>query len=272
MKVIRLAGFAVGALALALLVGGVWTGLLVANLKTGIEMPWSVGAMAILMTVAWLYLGGRWGPASTSGARRRYLRANRPSAGVFAVALLANGCAIAALAGLWIVLHRLLRLPGNPQVDFSRYSPLTVGLVLATGAIVGAVSEEAGLRGYLQGAFERAMPAPVAIGLAALVLAPGHAMTQGFVWSTLLFYLLVDVAYGATAYLTNSILPGIMAHAAGLLVFFALVWPGDPGRKLISESGADLWFWAHVGQVVVFGALSLIAFARLARMRAPARP
>ena len=59
MKIIRLAAFAAGALALTLLVGGVWTGLLVANLKTGIDVPWSVAVMAVLVTLAWLYLGGR---------------------------------------------------------------------------------------------------------------------------------------------------------------------------------------------------------------------
>jgi membrane protease YdiL (CAAX protease family) len=124
-----------------------------------------------------------------------------------------------------------------------------------------------GIRGYLQGALERTLPAPVAILIAALVLAPGHALTQGFVWSTVLFYLLVDFAYGATAYFTNSIYPGVVAHAVGLMVFFLLIWPHDATRRLVSAGGADAWFWLHVLQAAGFGALAIAAFVRLAALR-----
>jgi membrane protease YdiL (CAAX protease family) len=271
-KLLGLGLLAVASLGLTLLVGGVWTALLLANIKTGLAIPWSVVVMAGLMSAAWLYLGGHWGPASTSAARRRALRANGVSPPVLMIALLANGSAIVALAGFWIVLRQVFRLPGNPQPDFSRYPLISVGLLVLAGAVVGAVSEEAGLRGYLQGRLERDAPAPVAILVAALVLAPGHAMTQGFVWSTLVFYLLADAAYGATAYLTGSILPGIIAHAAGLLVFFLLVWPADPGRKLVSEGGADLWFWLHVAQTVIFAVLSVALFSRLADLRRRRHP
>ena len=125
---------------------------------------------------------------------------------------------------------------------FSKYSPFTVGLLLATSAILGGVVEEAGMRGYLQGTLERAVPAPAAIVIVALVMAPGHALSQGFVWNTVLFYLVVDVVYGTTAYLTQSILPGIAAHAAGLFVFFAFIWPRDEARPVVcvDEGGKQL--------------------------------
>jgi hypothetical protein len=97
-----------------------------------------------------------------------------------------------------------------------------------------------------------------------LVKAPGHALTQGFVWSTMLFYLFVDVMLGATAYLTGSILPGIAIHAAGLLSFFTLIWPYDATRRLVAEAFAHGWFWAHVGQATIFGGLAALAFKRLA--------
>jgi membrane protease YdiL (CAAX protease family) len=262
----KLIWFALVSLFLTLVPGGLWTGLLVANLKTGIGVPWAVPVMGGLLWLAWLYAGGRWPPAHTSEARRVYRRANAVSARTWALALLANGLALGAFIGLWIVLFQLVKAPGNPATDVSRYSPLTVAIILVSGALVGAVSEEVGIRGYLQGALERAVPIPVAIVLAALVLSPGHALTQGFVWSTLLFYILVDIAYGATAYLTNSVYPGIVAHAVGLWVFFFLIWPHDAGRKLVTSGGADAWFWIHLLQAVGFGALAIWAFTRLARI------
>jgi hypothetical protein len=66
-----------GALAFVLTVvaGGVWTVLLISNVATSPAIPWAVVVMALLLWLMWQYLGGKWGPRSTSEARRRYLRA-----------------------------------------------------------------------------------------------------------------------------------------------------------------------------------------------------
>lgn len=261
-------GFVAAAFVLTLAPGGVWAGLLTANLRTGIAIPWSVPVALALLWLGWLYAGG-WGPPQgASQARRRYRRANPVPGDLFAWALVANGLSLTALAGLWIVLFRLVRPPGNPLPDFSAYPLPVIVLVLACAGIVGGVSEEVGIRGYLQGALERRLPWPAAVVAAALVVAPGHALTQGFGWTTLVFYLLADVTYGVTARLTDSILPGVIAHAVGLFVFFGFIWPRDEARTPIALGGPDLSFWLHVAQVAVFGLLAVGAFAMLARRRA----
>ena len=264
--ILRALGLGVLALALTLLGNGLWTALLVANMATTPAVPWSVPAMALLLWALWRYLRGSGPPRSTSEARRRGLRAGRVAAPVLAWALVAGALSIVALTGLWIVLFQLVKSPGNALPDFSKYPPVTVALVLITAAAVGAITEEAGFRGYLQGFLEREFGAPVAIAGASLMMAPGHALTQGFVWSTLSFYRCVDAMFGVTAYLTGSILPGILTHAAGLLTFFALIWPGDASRRMVADGGATAWFWIHVGQTVAFAALAVLAFRRLARL------
>jgi heme A synthase len=103
--------------------------------------------------------------------------------------------------------------------------------------------------------------------LTALVMAPEHALTQGFAWPVLLFYLCVDVMLGATAYLTQSILPGVVTHSAGLLVFFTLVWPGDALRNAVGSGDNNLWLAIHSAQAIIFATLALLAFLRLARLR-----
>jgi hypothetical protein len=80
-----------------------------------------------------------------------------------------------------------------------------------------------------------------------------------------LSYFLVGVAFGATAYITKSILPAIPPHIVGDLTFFAMVWPRHAARQLVSESGTDSWFWTHAAQTVVFAVLAIWAFARLAK-------
>lgn len=266
LKVLWVALFA---LALTMLAGGVWSALVVVNLQSNQNLPWAVPVMAVLLWLVWQYLGGRWWPASTSQTRRRCLRARAVSGPAFAWAMVAGGLSIVCLAGLWIVLLRLVKVHGNPLPDFSQYPVHTVVLVIGMASLVAAVAEEAGFRGYLQGMLEQKVSAPLTILITTLAIAPGHGSTQGFAWPTILFYLCVDAMLGTMAYLTSSILPGIVIHAAGLVVFFSLIWPNDPARPLVESSGADLWFWVHVAQTIVFGALAVLAFRQLARITKP---
>jgi membrane protease YdiL (CAAX protease family) len=262
---------AVFAVVMTGLTSAVWGGLLMTNLATTPAIPWAAAVMAALVWALWSWLGGRWVPKGAQDARRDLLRGGKLAAPVAAWAVTAGVLWVIALAGFWVVVHRLVATHGNPLPDFSKLPPITVAVSLLMAAVSGAVSEEAGFRGYFQGALERRGLGAFAVVVAALVMAPIHASTQGFVWPTLLFYLLVDAMLGALAYVTQSIRPGIVVHAIGLFVFFAVIWPGDAHRQLIWRSGADAAFWICVAQTVVFAALGGWAFVRLARLmkRAP---
>jgi membrane protease YdiL (CAAX protease family) len=263
----RLAGVGLLALLATAVVSGVWAALLTVNLRTTPALPWAPVVMAGLLWLAWQYAGGRGGPRRTSAARHALLRARRVEPSTFALALVAGGLGLIALAALWIVSFQTGLMRGNPLPDFSRDPPQTVAAVIAMAAVVGAVSEEAAFRGYLQGLLERHFSPSVSILLAALALAPGHASTQGLAWPTFGFYLLVDAMLGITAFLCDSILPGIVVHAAGLVLFFGLIWPGDPSRAIGPEALHDPWLWIHGGQLVVFAALAAVAYRHLASVR-----
>ena len=84
-------------------------------------------------------------------------------------------------------------------------------------------------------------------------------------WPKVLFYFLTGATFGSMAYLTRSILPGLVIHVVSILTFFTLVWPHDGERRLIAEGGTDAWFWGHVAQAAFGGALAMLAFGRLAR-------
>jgi len=262
-----------GILALALTVGAgvVWTVLLIGNLAISPTIPWAVVAMALVLWLMWQYLGGKWGPRSTSEARHRYLRATRVSSTVFGWACVAGMFSIVALAGYWIVLFQLVKVPGNALPDFSSYPLITVVLVAVMASVNASVAEEVGFRGYFQGILEREVRGPVAIIISSLVIAPAHAVTQGFLWPTMLFYFLVDVTFGTTAYLTKSILPGIVVHTIGLVIFFTSVWPYDATRRLVADGGADTWFWIHTAQAIIFTILAILAFRQLRKVTGPIR-
>jgi membrane protease YdiL (CAAX protease family) len=254
------------AIVMTVLVSGVWAGLLLTNLAHSPGLPWSSIVMAIVLWALWSFLDGKWASAGTREARRSYLRAAPLPRPVYSWALIAGLLWVVFLAGFWIVLEQLVSIPGNKLPDFSTLPVLTVIATLIIASASGAVSEEAGFRGYFQGALERAGLGSAAILCTALLMAPIHALTQGFVWPTLVFYLLVDGMLGALVYLTKSILPGILVHAVGLFTFLGLIWPGDKNRSLIWQGGADLWFWVHCAQAILFGVLSLWALKRLAKL------
>ncbi|HTC77924.1 MAG TPA: type II CAAX endopeptidase family protein [Terriglobales bacterium] len=265
-RTLNVVGFGLLAFAITILAGGIWSALLVTNLRSSPAFPWSVPAMALLLWLMWSYLGGRGWPRSTSDARRRHLRANRRSGRTYLWALVAGVLSVVALAGYWIVLFRLVKMPPNALSDVSSYPRMTVALMILMGSLVAPFMEEAGFRGYFQVALEREFRGPVAVMISSVVFALAHGPTQGFLWPKLLFYFLVGIAFGATAYLTNSTLPAIPVHFVGLLIFFTLIWPHDAARQLVLESGADNWFWIHLAQGIVFTVLAVPAFQRLARV------
>ena len=262
----KLIGTGLLALVLTTLISAIWGALLATNLNTSPGVPWAAGVMAGFLWLAWQYAGGRWRPRRTSEARRLSLRATPVGGRVLAWALGAGVLALIALTGTWIVLFQTGLMRGNTLPDYSRYPPLTVAAALAMASVLGGLTEEAAFRGYFQGMLERECPAPLAITMTAMLMAPGHALTQGFAWPTFVFYLLVDIMLGVTAYLCNSVWPSAVVHAAGLLIFFTLVWPSDSARPLAGDAIRDGWLWIHSGQAAIFLVLATLAFLRLARL------
>jgi len=244
---------------------GVWGALVFINLRTAPAVPWAVAAMAVVLWLMWQYLNGKGWPQSTSEARRRYFRASRVSGRAWAWAMLAGVLSIVALAGYWVVMFQLVRMPGNFLPDFSKYPMFTLVLMLVMASFVSPFTEESAFRGYCQVILESNFRAPVAILISSVLFTLAH-VTQGFLWPKLCVYFLVGIVFGVTAYLTASILPGMAVHIIGDLTFFALVWPYDTKRQLVWETGANGWFWLHVAQAIIFTALAIVAFTHLARV------
>jgi membrane protease YdiL (CAAX protease family) len=258
--------FCLFALVVTLAAQGVWTGLLVANLKTSPAIPWSVAVMAVVLWAEWRYAGGAWWPAATSEARRRYRRANPVAREVFAWALLGGLLGLGALVALWLLLGQIVRIPGNPATNYGGYSPLTVVAVVAMASLVGAVTEEAGLRGYMLTRLESVVAGWLAVVIVSVVISPGHGATQGFVLPTLLWYFVSDLLFGSISLMARSILPGITVHAIGLLAFFAVVWPTDRFRHPTSIGAQGGSFWVEAAFCVALAMLCVLALRRLVRV------
>ena len=253
---IRNIAFVAGAILATLLAQGIWSALVALNLAATPAVPWSVVFAGGLLFFGWRFATGATGPESSRAARRRYARAGALQRSRLAVALVAGALALGALIALWLVLTTVWPIPAR-QLDLSAYPALTVAAVLVMASIVGAVTEELGLRGYVLLKLEELMPAPFAIVVAAFLIAPGHALTQGFLPVVFLWYLVADATFGALAYLSGSIVPVIAVHAVGLLLFFSIVWPADAARATAATA------WPAAGACAVLTLLATLAFARL---------
>ena|ERR1700676_188796 len=69
-RALVLIAFGLLAFAITTLAGGIWSALLVTNLQSTPALPWSAPAMALLLWLAWSYLGGGGWPRGTSETRR----------------------------------------------------------------------------------------------------------------------------------------------------------------------------------------------------------
>jgi membrane protease YdiL (CAAX protease family) len=249
-----------------------WSVLLALNFRNRTSaLPWSVAVMAVVLWLMWQYLGGKGRPRSTSEKRRRLLRANPVPPKTFALSFLCGVLAVIALAGYWIVLFQFVKTPPNILADASRYPFLTVILVTAMSSLVSPISEEIAFRGYAQQILEGRFSGRVAVTLSSMLFMLAHA-NHGLYWPKLTVYFLVGVVFGTIALLTNSILTTLPVHIVGDVTFFVLIWPRDAARVLVTEGGADQWFWAHAIQAFVFTLLALAGFWYLNKKgeRAPA--
>ena len=245
-----------------------WSVLLALNFRNRASaLPWSVAAMAVVLSLMWLYLGGKGWPRSTSEERRRLMRSNPVPLKTFALAFLCGVLATIALAGYWIVFFQLVKTPANVLADASKYPLLTVILVTAMSSLVSPVSEEIAFRGYCQQILESRFSGVAAVTLSSLLFMLAHA-NHGLYWPKLTVYFFAGIVFGTIALLTNSIVTTLPVHIVADVTFFVLIWPHDAARVLVTQGGADKWFWVHVMQAIIFTVLALMGFWRLKKLEA----
>jgi membrane protease YdiL (CAAX protease family) len=272
MFVLRKIGWILSAGMLAFLIAivpqGVWTALLIENLRYHPEFPWSVPIMVAALVGIWLWLGGKGWPHSISEMRRAMLRAGEMDRARLLYALVAGAIGVVGLCGLWIAMAVTVEIPASSLPNLDKHSVFFAYSLIGMGALVGAVLEEAGFRGYAQVMLEKQFSPITAALLSSVLFALGpHPPAHGFLLPKIAFYFLVAVLLATTALTAESIVPAIAVHALGLVVFFSLVWPHDAERKLIWNGGSRFWLWLHVIQFLVCSIASAAIFRRLVRRR-----
>ncbi|HEV7241606.1 MAG TPA: type II CAAX endopeptidase family protein [Thermoanaerobaculia bacterium] len=259
---------------LVLTVGGILTGpLLFANIKFSPDVPWSVPLLAAYMWFFWQYLRGRWWPRSTADARRRGLRANPLSSRTWLWAMTTGSLSLVGIFALHVVVGRLTPLNITIPPLLRDLPSFTLISVLLMVSVIAGIVEEAAFRGFMQGPIEKRHGVVAAIAVVSVVFGIAHLTDwqPSMTAARMGFIVLAAIFYGIMVHVTNSILPGLILHAAGNAIGTVWIWllSRGPQSKEVFQRGfaaasADPQFWVNCAVVLVFGIAAVWAFRRLA--------
>ena len=215
------------------------------NLRVLPQVPWAILPMALFLFVYLRYLKGAGWPRATAELRRTSLRANPLPSDLWAMSLFAGFIGLASLVPLTAIMGRLYTLPAEAQpINVpAAMPPATTLLLIVMSSLVAGIAEESGFRGYMQGPIERKYGFAAALAISGTMFGLGHFNHHPVaVLQMLPFYIAVSAIYGGLAYATNSILPGIVMHAAGDIWSVTRLWiTGKPDWQLSPAPSALLW-------------------------------
>lgn len=198
------------------------------------DWPWAAFVNLLWLALAACWLSG-WGwPRSTRDVRRFNLRLLRPTAlsAETIVEAVAVGALIVAIYGIFIAASA-----GQPPPDLTPYPTTALrmsGLIM--GALLSGVGEEMAFRGYMQSQLEGFGPG-FAITVTSIIFMLAHAPQDLAQFAHLAIgYFMLAMLWGALAYRTGSILPGMTLHVLGDLSVAYFVVLGGHGELLFAPT------------------------------------
>jgi membrane protease YdiL (CAAX protease family) len=214
---------------------------LLGNLKFHPEIPWAFPMTIFVLGLYAAYFSG-WGPpAATRGARRQYSRSSTPPAKIWYAAIPAMGFGIIALIALRLLSPSVMpvRTPSIP-ISFSSVPLATVIGALLSIVVIAGVTEEMAFRGYMQRPLEEAygiVPAVLIVGTMFWVAHLDHGITV----THLPFQMSASIALGFLAYATRSLIPAMIAHAAGDFLLVPVYFFHRPEFAWNALSARPIW-------------------------------
>jgi len=248
-----------------------WALLVRINIDHFPSIPWSVLPASIYLWFFWRYIKGAGWPKSTSLIRKELLRANSLSSEVWGAAIAAGLLGLISLLIFSGLLNRIVKLPQQDVSELKHVPFISLFFMIVMGSAVAGVVEESAFRGYMQKPIEQKHGPVLAITVSGIVFSLMHYSHAETTFALMPFYFFVATIYGMLAYITNSILPGMILHAAGdvfaglqVLVSGQSEWQtSSTPQPLIWETGIDTQFLLLLSGMIVIGAITVWAYIKL---------
>ncbi len=214
-----------------------------------IALPPPVSLIAILayLFLYWKFFSGSWGPKKTAETRKKYFRAGSLSPRLWKWSLLLAALFVLALQSSLVVTFRLIQFPVDlfAQGFGFESAPLWLAWVfIFIAALSAGLTEEVGFRGYGLVPLQKRY-GPVLANIIISVLFVVFHLNQAWALPVLLHIFVVSLLFGAFAYASGSLLPGIIAHTALDIVNFSYWWSDVAGKfeyQPITVTGVDTHF------------------------------
>jgi membrane protease YdiL (CAAX protease family) len=209
-------------------------------------VPWSLPVTLLVMGAFWYYFTGGGYPTATRAVRQDVTRMKSLPRPIWRAAALPLLLSLVTITSLRLVLPSVLRVQAPKiTIDLSPCSFATVIGLLLSLAVSAGIAEEVAFRGYLQKPLEDAYGIVIALLLTGVAFWFAHA--DKVTLSHLPFHLVASIVLGLAAYLTKSLLPAIIGHAAGdallipAYVFHkpGFIWSALTARPIWEASGAE---------------------------------
>lgn len=248
-----------------------WSLLALANLKLTPDIPWSYPLMLFVLLLVWKYLDGKGPPKSTQKNRNLWMRAN-----ALAPDKRKWGWISAILLGMFILMlivfgARLMDVPSG-QIDqierISIYPFWTIVSLIIMTSLVAGIIEEISFRGYMQKPMETKYGPTKAILIVAAFFTLLHLPNATITPHIIPIFFVGSTGWGVLAYLTNSIIPGVVIHSIVDIISYLWIWRNlEIARTFYSESiiknGIDLDFMILISMLIILLTLLIYSFGKL---------
>jgi len=197
-----------------------------------LPMPLSLIAMLAYLFLYWKFFSGSWGPKATAEARKKYFRAGRLSSTMWKWSLFVSMFFVLVWQSSLVVTFRLIQFPADRFAMGYGFetAPLWLAWVLIIIASLSAgLTEETGFRGYGQVPLE-ARYGPILANIMISIMFVLFHLNQAWVLPMLLQLFVASLLWGAMAYASGSLLPGIIAHTVLDIVNFSYWWSDIAGK------------------------------------------
>jgi membrane protease YdiL (CAAX protease family) len=214
-----------------------------------LPIPLSLIAMLAYLFLYWKFFSGSWGPKKTAETRKKYFRAGSLSPTLWKWSLLVSGLFVVVFQSSLVVTFRLIQFPTDRFAQgfgFDSVPQWMAWVIILIAALSAGLTEEVGFRGYGLVPLQKRYGPFLANIIISVVFVVFH-LNQAWALPVLLHIFVASFLYGAFAYATGSLLPGIIAHTVLDIVNFSYWWSDIAGKfeyQPIAKTGVDLHFVA----------------------------
>jgi len=224
-----------------------------------VPIPWSLPVMWLVLFFYLKYFSGSWWPKSTAGIRAENFRAVKLTASTWKWSLFSALLIVAVIESGLVVTFRIVEFPAeawNLGLQYESFPRGLVWLYIILMASVAGITEEVGFRGYMQAPLEKRYSPAAGIIFVALMFMLLH-LNQAWAPVVLIHLFVIGTMWGVLAYVSGSVIPGIISHTIADVFSFSYWWTDVAGRfdkRPIAETGVDAHFiiWILVLVITTF--------------------